>query len=278
MRAADTMYHFGMQRTVHATSFLGDVMTVPVPPCQDIWQYGLYLDAAEIDLCRYLIAHLQPGDTFYDVGANIGFFSLLAARTVGANGKVLAFEPCPEVLPMLLENVAATENIEVISIALSSAEGLSTFHMPPRANMVSSSLNSDHVAATPGGNQSRKIRVATATLDKLIEDGASPPSIVKVDVEGAEPLVIEGARLSLAKHKPDVILEVSFEKSIAEGQEAIDMMSEVGYAPCNVTSEGTLEAIPSIEDLSTAILEDPFYFHNLVNLVFRHSDQGPPPA
>ncbi|MCE9591249.1 MAG: FkbM family methyltransferase [Planctomycetes bacterium] len=161
--------------------------------------YGLY----EIDTARLLRRLLRPGDHFVDAGANVGYFTMLAARRVGPTGRVDAFEPQPDNRARLLAHLqrnGLSDSVRVHAPALSDREGQAVIHAPddPGHNHGESSL-----FVSPGV-KSRDTAVPTARMDAVLA-GASP-RLVKMDVEGAEPLVIAGMRGLLAGDRPPMIV------------------------------------------------------------------------
>lgn len=148
-------------------------------------------------------ACLSPGMTFIDVGANAGYFSLLASKCVGAGGKVLSFEPLPIVRRALTTNLElnAVRNCTVFDVALSNAADEVEFFAGPESHYGVSSLR-------PLADASQKIKVQTRRMDDVLDAGQSV-DLVKIDVEGAEAHVLEGMTGVLVRCKPDVVLEVS---------------------------------------------------------------------
>jgi FkbM family methyltransferase len=155
-----------------------------------------------------LTKHLKSGMVFYDLGANLGFFTLIGARSVGASGKVFAFEPDPELCQRLSENVTRNgfSNVEIVQAAVCSTSGSTAF---TRADPQASPDRGVGRIGTglPG---SSIIRVRTVTLDDFVRH-AEPPDVVKCDVEGAEIEALEGARLMLERHRPLILCEVHSE-------------------------------------------------------------------
>jgi FkbM family methyltransferase len=164
--------------------------------------FGLY----ELDTARVLRRLLRPGDTFIDGGANIGYFTLLAAKRVGARGRVHAFEPQPENRRRLAEHVAANGVREIVTIhpvALSDRPGSVQLH-------TYESAEANHGQATMfarAGTQTRAAVVATVRLDDYQPDAA--PRLIKLDIEGAEPLAIAGMARTLRRHRPALIVELN---------------------------------------------------------------------
>jgi FkbM family methyltransferase len=162
---------------------------------------GYALGTSEQVLQQALVELLGPGDVFYDVGANVGFFTLLAARLVGPRGAVLAFEPDPRNAEVLRSNVARNdlENVEVFEQAVADSAG--------RRTLVLAESTASHLA--DGGPEDETTVVDVVTLDDLEgAPGHRPPSAIKLDVEGAEVAALRGAARLIARHRPTIICEL----------------------------------------------------------------------
>lgn len=160
------------------------------------------------DLQSFLSATVKEENTFYDVGANIGFFSLLAARLVGPKGKIISFEPLPANLVNLRENVKRNQflNVQILPCALGATNEEQIFQVSERPTW--GKLKSVGHHDSPAKYLS-DIKVQVRRLDDLVIDGVTPPpDFVKIDVEGAEIEVIEGARETLARYHPTLIIEL----------------------------------------------------------------------
>jgi FkbM family methyltransferase len=146
---------------------------------------------------------LKPGQTFVDVGANAGYFALLASRTVGESGRVYAFEPIPSVRDDLMVNAELNgmTNIEIRGEALADRAGQAQFFVGPEDHKGTSSLRALPVA-------SQTVTVQTARLDDLVSTGRRV-DMVKIDVEGAEYLALLGMEACLRRHRPDLVVEVT---------------------------------------------------------------------
>jgi len=138
---------------------------------------------------------LQPGCLFVDAGANIGFFTLLGARLVGDEGRVIAIEMMPDTAERLRANVArnATTNITIAECALSNRSGEEV-----RAAMPENQYARASIAEAPAPGQ-REVSVLTKTLDDLLADVPEQIDLIKMDLEGAEPMAIAGAEQTLAR-------------------------------------------------------------------------------
>jgi FkbM family methyltransferase len=150
----------------------------------------------------YLHEHLRPGDVLVDVGANSGYFSLLAAHRVGPRGRVFAFEPNPEVRRLLDTNVQLNrlgDRVQTVDYAICnrSAEQV-RFFVTPHSGFSTLSPEASHGGDYLAGG--RDITVATRTLDDwMSESGIARIDFLKIDVEGGEYEVIAGAAGALAE-------------------------------------------------------------------------------
>lgn len=156
---------------------------------------NFYLGTYERDKVDAFHRELSPGSVVYDVGANVGIYTVLACRTVGPSGRVFAFEPVAANLEFLRRNIAANRfaNCEVISKAVSDKNGTVSF-------------------VSGGGSCLGKISdhgeysVPSITIDSFIAQGHPLPRLIKIDVEGAEAGVLSGARETLLSAKPIIFL------------------------------------------------------------------------
>ncbi len=154
---------------------------------------------------RRIVETLGPGDVFYDVGANVGFFSLLAARRVGEAGEVWAFEPAPKQARAIRRNARRNrlDNIHVIEAAVAAAPGEGTLALaehPGGAALLGAA------APPPDAAGTRPVRVVS--VDSVVDEGAPPPRLVKIDVEGAELAVVEGMTRTIETHRPWILCEL----------------------------------------------------------------------
>lgn len=168
----------------------------------------------EVPIQNELARHLKAGQTFFDVGANVGFFSLLAARLVGPKGQVIAFEPVPANAASIRRNARLNKftQIRVIEAAVGETPGaielILTRH-PGGATIIQD---------TPSPDITGRARVPMVQLDDLIQRRELPlPDVIKIDVEGAEPAVIRGLESTAHAHHPTLICEL--DDSTVEGVE-----------------------------------------------------------
>jgi len=179
---------------------------------RQIYYFGEY----EAGTISVLSKFLHQDDTFLDVGANIGFISLVAASFIGENGLVYAFEPHPETYKILEENIRLNsfKNICSMNIALGAEVSEAKIYDNLDGNRGSSSLIRPEGASKKNG---KKIEIVT--IDKLIEEyNLHIPSIIKIDVEGFELEVLKGAKALLSSlHAPALCVEFSEFYSISDG-------------------------------------------------------------
>ena len=161
------------------------------------------LGSVEPEVQDALAELLRPGDVFYDVGANIGYFTLIGARLVGPSGRVVAVEPQPEARQRLEHNVAINgfDNVTAIEAAVADEEGESELVVSHEGILEWAALETSPTTDVP------KINVRVTTLDALRAD-LPPPTVVKLDVEGAEIRAVRGMRELLRSDRPAVVCEV----------------------------------------------------------------------
>jgi FkbM family methyltransferase len=199
----------------------------------------------------YLLKNtLKPGMNFYDVGANMGEFTLLAANAVGENGKVFSFEPMSEMFGLLQHNIALNNfqnRVGLFNIALSDKKGEADLFAATEVNEVGSHEDGLH---TLYGTKERSVFLQKIQLEKLdelfTEKNLSKPDVLKVDVEGAELFVLKGAEAILKKYQPKIILEFNSETSEAAGytqQDLLSFLKPLGYQFYEIGNRGKLSLL-----------------------------------
>lgn len=183
---------------------------------------GLY----DIAVSEALARLIPPGSTVIDAGANVGYMSALAALAAGPGGKVIAFEPHPELVKMLRANVSsaaeqrAVAPVEVHEAALGEAEGTAELIIPTAfgSNDGIASLVDEMVG--PG----TRVAVRMVTLDQVIGD--AEVEVMKIDVEGYELQALRGGIQALRSHR---IRHVVFEDFHAGDSHVMRLFDELGY-------------------------------------------------
>jgi FkbM family methyltransferase len=203
----------------------------------------------EADVIRLLERTLQPGDVFVDVGANIGFHSVIGSRLVGPGGRVFALEPLPWTVDVLRANVWRHRggNITVVPAAASDAVGTATLTIP-REGRSGAGLD---LGQLPGASET--VEVVTTTLDDLL--GELPVSVLKIDVEGAELRVLAGAA-NVLERSPAIVLVVEFRPNeVADGltpAQVLERFASLGLEPCLLRRDGSIKSASPAEILSGA--------------------------
>jgi FkbM family methyltransferase len=183
--------------------------------------------AYEPDVLDVLRRHLTSGDTFVDVGASFGYFATQLGRHVGTSGTVVAFEPGPQNQSLLLLNLATNgvEGAEVRQMALSDRPGLFSYSRSG-ANGVVSVFSGDPRELT------NHDLVSASTLDR--ELAGRPVNAIKIDVEGAEGLVLLGGRSTLRSSAPAIVFEFSPPalESVSKmgGLDVLEFLHDLGYS------------------------------------------------
>lgn len=184
-------------------------------------------------LDKYLFLSLaRGGDVIWDGGANVGLYSILFSRLVGPRGKVYSFEPAPPTFAQLEKNLLASgaKNVSAYAFALGHEPGKATIHLPDGV--------SGHAALEPHGKAWGDVpvepyEVEVRRLDDWAEEiGLDRLDFVKLDLEGAEPLAIEGAAETLRRHLPSIHLELSpgFMKDFGRSVQGLsEELADLGY-------------------------------------------------
>jgi FkbM family methyltransferase len=165
---------------------------------------------------RVFAAHVAPGDVVYDIGANVGSYTLPASVLVGSHGKVIAFEPLPDNLAYLTRHIALNhlDNVHVIEAAVWSSTGELRFQG-----------TADRV--TSHASDVGEITVKAVAIDALVSAGEiPPPDCIKIDVEGAEADVLRGAMSTLSEHRPVILLATHGAERTVECRK---LLAELGY-------------------------------------------------
>lgn len=163
----------------------------------------------ELPFQEALASCLKPDAVFYDIGANVGFFTVIGARLVGPHGTVYAFEPVPENAAYIRLNVRLNRfhNVTVVEKAISSSTGRS------RLWLAEYSGGAALTTASAPPDARKVIEIDLTSVDDLVfREKWRPPAVVKIDVEGAEIEVLQGMRHTLSKIRPVVLYEIDDEK------------------------------------------------------------------
>jgi FkbM family methyltransferase len=183
--------------------------------------HGLVRGALEPGVQEALRRCVAPGDAVCDVGANLGFFTLIAARLTGPAGRVHAFEPSAPEAETCRRNARLNgfAQVEVHHAAVGDRDGRAPFLLVDERSWSHLADRGGH-ARTVG-----TVEVAVRALDGMDWGAAGPPRVVKIDVEGSEIAVLHGMRELLRTVRPAVICELH-----ETNAEVADVLEEAGYA------------------------------------------------
>jgi FkbM family methyltransferase len=167
---------------------------------------------------------LKPGDIFFDVGAHHGWMSMVACHRVGSGGKVVAFEPSAPLVECLEYNKKANRlrQMEIVFKAVTDSGGRKVpLYVVNRGDSYLNSLV-DHRAGPVSTAETATVEVETISLDEFCERTKLYPDVVKIDVEGAELLVLQGAR-RLAEERRTTFIVAVHPCWLPAGQEAAEI-------------------------------------------------------
>jgi FkbM family methyltransferase len=194
-----------------------------------------YLGAWEPNLSAWIQSTLSLGDAFIDVGANIGYFSLLAAKAVGTSGHVVAIEPMPTTFAGLAHHVRinSLDNVRLINEAA---------YGPGEPQVVTLYLAADHniggtsIVPRWDPSESRTARVIARPLESMLSlEECRRARIIKIDVEGVEEEAVRGLGLERDVFRPDLELVVEILNELprerAHAGQVIDYMRVLGFHP-----------------------------------------------
>jgi FkbM family methyltransferase len=183
----------GLSRTIHGEKPLR------LLPCTR--QIPEEYEPQALDALKHTIA---PGAVVLDVGANVGISAMMMARWCGSEGHVYAFEPSPtpkKILARHLRMNDLTDRVTISDFALSDAEGTATFYASGISGK--SALSDANI-----GQSAEAVKVPVTTIDAYCEAAKIKPSLIKIDVEGFEFNVLNGARKTLKEARPSILVEL----------------------------------------------------------------------
>jgi FkbM family methyltransferase len=193
---------------------------------RDYVQRRIYYRCHEAREAAFVRDYVRPGDTVLDVGAHVGMFTLLAALEVGEGGAVHAFEPVDDNFEALTRNVRLNSFHQVVlnNLAVGATSGTMTLGLPSSDSELDSGPTS---AMFMRGGAHAAVTVPVVSLGDYVEEHlpGRPIRLLKLDVEGVEPLVLEGFGGSLQVNPPDAILtEVNALRLAQQGYSAGDLL------------------------------------------------------
>ncbi|CAN1212305.1 hypothetical protein TUMEXPCC7403_19005 [Tumidithrix helvetica PCC 7403] len=210
-----------------------------------IQSYMYFLGEYERYETRKFTHSINLDDVVMDLGANIGYFSLIASKRVGLKGHVFSFEASPRVYELLCKNccLSNNKNISPLNFAVSDNEGILKFNLPRNPQeQGSGSLSSSEIG---------DIEVAGITIDKFVQkENLIRLDLIKMDIEGAEVKALLGMSETIVKHKPKLLFEFSpsryKESEINQFEALVKLLKDFKYKFSTLTRNGKWENIESL--------------------------------
>jgi FkbM family methyltransferase len=233
---------------IHRVELLGCVMELDT---REYLQKRAYYHCYEARELAFLERWLRAGDRMIDIGANVGVFTLVGARLVGADGRVDAFEPVPATHDRLLRNIALNgyQCVHPQRAAVTDHSGAVSLGIPEER------LVGYSTADFSIGQTLEAVDAPAVTLDGYIDDDR-PVRLLKIDAEGSEQDILTGARRVLEEMPPAaVLLELNHAMLTAHGSSTAEVMSTLaaaGYELHTLGPGGRLGPAPSASKVSEA--------------------------
>ena len=254
------------EREIRCETFFGAQMTILLPSSTDIFLTGGKSHISEIGLAKFLIKYLNEGDTFIDIGAHYGYFSLLSSGLVGHSGEVFSFEASPATFHIFNKNQKLASNISGYNSAVSNDTSDLIFYEFPNLYSEFNTIDNKQFQneAWYSKYAPKQITVNGLVLDDFFEAHKLFPKIIKIDVEGAEYKVLEGASRHLQANSPIVVMEyLSNERCNEEHRNAEILLISLGYIPHSIDPKGELI---KLEDIKTYLKTNKLISDNIVFL------------
>ena len=210
----------------------GEEMTVVYPEINalGISRYGFY----EEGLTRMVLAHVEPGMTFLDVGANVGYFSLLAAWLVGGTGQVHSFEPTPTTFEVLQLNLGLKPNVRLNKVAVGSQSGTATLNdYGPSLSGYNSMYTARMVESALKRINSTKFEATVISLDEYVAQESLSPNFVKINAESNDYQILLGMEETLNRCHPAISVEVGDMdvEGVPSSRDLVLYLANKGYHP-----------------------------------------------
>ena len=208
-----------------------------------VYFYGHYHERYEAELVQRLLT----GDgVFWDIGANVGYFTLVAATALNNRGQIAAFEPGRNAYARLVENLSlnAYRNIQAFQVAVTDREGEAVLRV------LGDIADSSATLYQSGQTEARGEVCRTVALDHFLKtEGLRPPDLIKLDAEGAELAVLQGARGLISESPPMLLMEMEEKNLQAAGASkavVVQLLTGYGYQAAHL-SKGRWYAVADLK-------------------------------
>lgn len=222
--------------------------------------YGILPNQNERKLTLWILKHLKDTDIFYDIGAHMGFYSVVTENIL-KQGRVYAFEANRKLCRYLSNNFKNSSNVKVECSAVANSTGETDFY---EATNDKDSSESSRFPVFRDNIVMKKIN--SITVDEYVARGNKPPTVIKLDIEGGEHDALIGAVNTIRDNKPIIIMEIWGGK-LGEKyhNEAVQMLTSLGYRIFSIERDGTTssQSISNpVQMISDDITYDNFLFLN----------------
>lgn len=207
------------------TTFFGGTMLCN--PYDYIQRMIFYFGVWEPDISYWTSKLLSPGDVYVDIGANIGYYTLLASRCVGESGKVVSIEASPSIFSLLSTNIQANKatNVRAVNQAAADCDTMVSVYIGPENNLGSSTTEQSR------GARFEATVKANALNSILVPDEISRVRLIKIDVEGTELTILNQFIATLEQYpaKVALIVEANAQDNPDGWEEVFKKLQEVGF-------------------------------------------------
>ncbi len=236
----------------------GAKMSYYLPEASAIYYYGFF----EANLTNFFINTLKEGDVFFDIGAHVGFYTVLASELVGKTGEVHSFEPTPRTYTSLNKNALTLENVITNNVAALDKETTIDFvDYGPKYSAFNSYKKRDG-RDTGFLKKINSVSVQTISIDRYSHTKDLKPDFIKIDAEGAEHLILKSMDHVLENVRPVISIEVAgYDEWQENCSKSINLLLSKGYDCFSITLDGLLEE------------HTPQDFYVYDNLIFVHKDK-----
>ena len=231
---------------------------------QTIFGHMMYLDSRDIsltphllrqgcwepDVTRFFLRIVKPGMRVVEVGANVGYYTLLACSLVGPTGRVTAFEANPAAVTLTRRSLLVNgfrDRATIVEMAVTDAPGTVILHQLDQRQGDGSLFDFSDDQLRFAGDRVTKVEVPSTSLDAFF-DRDEPIDLIRMDVEGAEPLVFDGMRRILERNpRIKIMLEFFPERIERSGRQPVkflETIKAIGFRIQTVGSRGRLQQLP----------------------------------
>lgn len=175
--------------------------------------HAYWLGRHENEYVSEFAQSVKPGNIVFDIGAQAGYFTLVASRMVGQSGKVISFEPFPKNIEFIKEHchINNRENVTLLEVAVGGSKGERAFET---ANAFMGHLSDSKSSSSRSANSKESLTVEVITLDELWnKDKTLAPDVIKIDTEGMEYWVLQGGKALIQQKRPVLFVATHGEKN-----------------------------------------------------------------